>query len=79
MSLRDEMLIELRLQPRARGGSVEIVWLVGTASVATIVALSRWRDANALVSVTMGHRGYVLQTDEVRVNVCASAEPGVNA
>ena len=65
----DEMLIELRKERDAPSDGDDVIWLLGPSSIAAIVALNRWRDADVVVTVSGGPGRFLLQTDQARVKV----------
>jgi hypothetical protein len=77
LAVDDEMLIELRWEPNSLDGP-EVTWLIGPTSVATIVALSRWRDTSEVVAVRGGPDRYLLHTQRARVKVHATGDPDVS-
>jgi hypothetical protein len=64
----DEMLIEVRTAPSNDCGDPEVVWLIGPTNVAAIVALSRWRDDRAIVTIDSGPTRLLVYTDQARVS-----------
>jgi hypothetical protein len=73
VSTGDEMLVELRPDlARAANGS-EDMWLLGPANVAAIVALSRWHDLGAVVTIRGGPERFLLFTPQARVSFTGRA------
>jgi hypothetical protein len=73
LSTDDEMLVELRPDAAETGTVGDDLWLLGPANVAAIVALSRWRDTGAVVTIRGGPDRFLLSTPEARVSFSARA------
>jgi hypothetical protein len=75
IALDDEMLIELR---SVRGGRADRVrtetamWLHSSTNVASIITLTRWRDARAVIDVRQLVHGIVLSNDQARVSLASA-------
>jgi hypothetical protein len=71
LSTDEEMLVELRPDPTAAGTVRDDMWLLGPANVTAIVALSRWRDTGAVVTIRGGPDWFLLLTPQARVSFTA--------
>ena len=76
LTLEDEMLVELHLEPSRTGEPADSVHLVGSSSIAAIVTLNRWRDARCAVMVHELCGRYLLHTAQSRLAWRASPVSG---
>jgi hypothetical protein len=73
VSTGDEMLVELLPDLAEAHSGGDGVWLLGPANVAAIVALSRWRDVSAVVTIRGGPDRFLLFTPQARVSFTGRA------
>jgi len=69
LALDDEMLVELQTVKRCGSDDGSILWLHSRTSVASIIALTRWRDTCSVVEIRKQPRSIVLSSDQARVSL----------
>ena len=69
LALDDEMLVELQMVKRRSSDGGSILWLHSPTNVASIITLTRWRDACSVVEIRNQPHGVVLLNDQARVSL----------
>ncbi len=64
VALDDEMLVELQMVKRRSSDGGSTLWLHSPTNVASIITLTRWRDACAVVEIRNQPHGVVLSNDQ---------------
>jgi hypothetical protein len=72
LALEDEMLVELQTVKRRDDDRGAILWLHSSANLASVITLTRWRDACSVVEISQQPHGIVMSNDQARVTLTAA-------